>query len=84
MMLKTLLQRAGFLQPQPPSDQTYHEASVDNALIDRDKLTTRINEISQSGEHSNATLLAGIARVKSSSSRDLMADLVRGMKQNRG
>lgn len=82
-MLRTLLRRAGILSPAPPSDQTYHEASVENALIDRDKLSDRIADITESGKQSDATLLAGIARVKSSSSRDVMAELVRGMKSHR-
>lgn len=82
-MIRALLRRAGYLQAKPPSDQTYHEASVDNALIERDKLTERIADISESGNRSNETLLAGIARMKSSSSRDVMADLVLGMKSRR-
>lgn len=82
-MLRTLLRRAGILRPLPPSDQTYHEASVENALIDRDKLTERIASISENGQRSNDTLLAGIARMQSSNSRDVMAELVRGMKSHR-
>lgn len=82
-MLRTFMRRVGILKPLPPSDQTYHEANVENALVDRDKLSERIAVISESGRQSNDTLLAGIARMKSSSSRDIMADLVRGMKSHR-
>lgn len=82
-MIRALLRRSGLLPPEPPSDQTYHEASVENALIERDKLTERLVGIAESGNESNETLRAGIARVRSSSSRDLMADLVHGMKSHR-
>jgi hypothetical protein len=83
-MLRNLLRKAGILPPAPPSDQTYYEASVDNALIERDKIIDRVVGIAESGKDSNETLRAGIARMRSSSSRDLMADLVHGMKSRGG
>lgn len=82
-MIRALLRRVGICQPLPPSDQTYHEASVENALIERDKIINRVVDIAESGNRSNDSMLAGIARMKSSSSRDLMAELVHGMKSHR-
>lgn len=83
-MLRNLMRKAGLLSPDLPTDQTYFEAGVDNALIDRDKIIDRVVGIAENGEQSNRALRDGIARVKSSSSRDLMAGLVHSMKSHRG
>jgi hypothetical protein len=69
------------LQSRPATDQAYDEASIENGLLDRDRLISRIKDIAESGNASNDALRAGIARVKTSSARkDPMAELVHGMK----
>jgi hypothetical protein len=81
-MLRDILRKAGILPPAPPSDQAYYEASVDNALIEHDKIIGRVVGIAESGKESNEILRAGIARIRSSSSRDMMSELVHGMRRS--
>jgi hypothetical protein len=65
-MLRDFLRKAGIGELPQPTDQTYFEATVDNALLDRDRLIGRITDIAESSQASNETLRAGIARVRSS------------------
>jgi hypothetical protein len=82
-MLRNLLRKIGLSCPPPPSDQTYYEANVENALVERDKIIDRVIGIAESSNESNEAVRAGIASVRSSSSRDVMAELVHGMKYRR-
>lgn len=65
-MLRDLLRKAGIGGSPEPTEQTYFEASVDNALVDQDRLIGRITDIAKSSHNSNETLRAGIARVRAS------------------
>ena len=82
-MLLKILRKIGLSCPPPASDQTYYEANVENALVERDKIIDRVVSIAESSKESNEAVRAGIESVRSSSSRDVMAELVHGMKSRR-
>lgn len=81
MTLRSALRR--WFAQNPPSDQTYHEATVENAMMDRDNLTARIVSIAENGHEINKGLRAGVERIKQTAEKpDVLADLVQGMKSD--
>jgi hypothetical protein len=82
MLLSRLFRK---IVPSAPSDQIYDEATIEDRMIENQKINERLSDVAATNEKSDANLRAGIDHIKFSSRQrhDVMAELVRGMKTGR-
>jgi hypothetical protein len=86
MTIRSMLRKVGLVRPDPsvPIEELHQNASIDNALVDREKILHRLVVASnEDATRSNDRLSASIEQVRRTSvrTRDPMADLVYGMKR---
>jgi hypothetical protein len=88
MRIAAMLRAIRFMPREPAEaveDQTYSEAAMENAVRESDRTIERLNEVAESSAQSNTQLTESIKRLELSNveKKDVMGELIRGMKSRR-